>query len=247
MELQEFFSQNQRVALAFSGGTDSAYLLYAARKAGTQVAAYFIKTFFQPNFELKDAQRLSAELGVELTVLEVDVLADENVAANPNNRCYYCKTTLFRRLCKRAAADGYPLVIDGTNASDDAEDRPGMWALRELGIRSPLRELGITKAEVRRRSREAGLFTWDKPAYACLATRIPTGEQITCEKLQRVEEAEKALFSLGFSNFRVRLLGEHARLQLPVEQMERVIREHTRIQDELAPWFDSVLLDLQAR
>jgi len=247
MNLQEFFKQHPKVALAFSGGADSAYLLYAARKAGAQVRPCFLKTPFQPAFELADARRLAGELGVELTVLELDVLADETVAANPIDRCYHCKRRLFTALCRWAEGEGLPLVIDGTNASDDADDRPGMRAIRQLGVRSPLRECGITKAEVRRLSREAGLFTWDKPAYACLATRVPTGEAITAEKLARVEAAEAALFDLGFTDFRVRLLGGAARLQLPGAQMARALDMRETIRAALAPWFEAVLLDLRER
>ena len=166
---------------------DSAYLLYAGVQAGADIRPYYIKTAFQPRFERDDALRLAGELGVEVTVLELDALADPRVAANPAERCYYCKQNLFRALKARAAADGYTVLLDGTNASDEAGDRPGMRALRELEVRSPLRECGLTKADIRRLSREAGLFTWDKPAYACLATRIPTGEAITGEILARVD------------------------------------------------------------
>ena len=205
MELKEFFRQCPRVALGFSGGVDSAYLLYAALEHGAQVKPYFVKTAFQPRFELEDARRLCAQLGVELTVLELDVLAVPCVAENPPDRCYHCKRALFGRLRQQALADGYTVLIDGTNASDDAGDRPGMRALGELSVRSPLRECGITKAQVRALSKEAGLFTWDKPAYACLATRVPTGEAIAPETLQKVEAAEEALFSLGYSDLRVRV------------------------------------------
>ena len=175
MTLEQFFQENPRCALGFSGGVDSAYLLYAGVKAGADIRPYFIKTAFQPSFELADAQKLAEGLGVEVTVLELDALADPRVAANPADRCYFCKQNLFRTLKERAIADGYPVLLDGTNASDEAGDRPGMRALAELSVRSPLRECGLTKAEIRARSREAGLFTWDKPAYACLATRVPAG------------------------------------------------------------------------
>lgn len=190
MTLNEFFAAHPKCALGFSGGVDSAYLLYAGVLAGADIHPYYIKTAFQPRFERDDALRLAGELGVEVTVLELDALADPQVAANPAERCYYCKQNLFRALKARAAADGYAVLLDGTNASDEAGDRPGMRALRELEVRSPLRECGLTKADIRRLSREAGLFTWDKPAYACLATRIPTGEAITGEILARVEGAE---------------------------------------------------------
>lgn len=247
MTLEQFFQENPRCALGFSGGVDSAYLLYAGVKAGADIRPYFIKTAFQPAFELADAQKLAAGLGVEVTVLELDALADPQVAANPADRCYYCKQNLFRTLKERAIADGYPVLLDGTNASDEAGDRPGMRALTELSVRSPLRECGLTKAEIRARSREAGLFTWDKPAYACLATRVPAGEAITAETLARVEGAEDALFRLGYTDFRVRVFHGAARLQLPLGQMERAVREAETIQAALKPYFTPILLDLEGR
>ncbi len=247
MTLEQFFQENPRCALGFSGGVDSAYLLYAGVKAGADIKPYFIKTAFQPAFELADAQKLAEGLGVEVTVLELDALADPRVAANPADRCYYCKQNLFRTLKDRAIADGYPVLLDGTNASDEAGDRPGMRALAELSVRSPLRECGLTKAEIRARSREAGLFTWDKPAYACLATRVPAGEAITADLLARVEGAEDALFRLGYTDFRVRVFHSAARLQLPRGQMERAVREAEELRQALKPYFTPILLDLEGR
>ena len=139
------------------------------------------------------------------------------------------------------------MLIDGTNASDDAADRPGMAALRELSVRSPLRECGITKDEVRALSREAGLFTWNKPAYACLATRIPTGETITPEKLQKTERAEAFLESLGFRDFRVRLMDGSAKLQLREEQFPLLLEKRKTINDKLKTDYRSVVLDLEVR
>ena len=247
MTLEQFFQENPRCALGFSGGVDSAYLLYAGVKARADIKPYFIKTAFQPAFELADAQKLAEGLGVEVTVLELDALADPRVAANPADRCYYCKQNLFRTLKERAIADGYPVLLDGTNASDEAGDRPGMRALAELSVRSPLRECGLTKAEIRACSREAGLFTWDKPAYACLATRVPAGEAITAETLARVEGAEDALFRLGYTDFRVRVFHSAARLQLPRGQMERAVREAEELRQALKPYFTPILLDLEGR
>ena len=247
MTLEQFFQENPRCALGFSGGVDSAYLLYAGVRAGADIRPYFIKTAFQPAFELADARKLAEGLGVEVTVLELDALADPRVAANPADRCYYCKQNLFRTLKDRAIADGYPVLLDGTNASDEAGDRPGMRALAELSVRSPLRECGLTKAEIRARSREAGLFTWDKPAYACLATRVPAGEAITADLLARVEGAEDALFRLGYTDFRVRVFHSAARLQLPRGQMERAVREAEELRQALKPYFTPILLDLEGR
>ena len=247
MTLKEFFEQVPRAAVAFSGGTDSALVLWAARQYGKEVGAYYVHTAFQPAFELADARRLASELDVPLTVVEVNVLGVPEAAANGLRRCYYCKRALFTALWQAARADGHTVLLDGTNASDDAGDRPGMQALRELEVRSPLRECGLTKDQVRQLSREAGLFTWDKPAYACLATRVPTGTAITREALERVERGEDALFRLGFTDFRVRLLGDAARIQVPAEQMERAAALHQEITQALGADFSAVLLDLAGR
>ncbi len=247
MELCDFFREHPRAALGFSGGVDSSYLLYAAVRCGADVRPYFIKTAFQPQFELDDALRLAAQLGVEVVVLPLDILSEPVVTANPADRCYHCKARLFRTLQKQAIADGYSLLIDGTNASDDAGDRPGMRALCELSVRSPLRECGLTKAEIRRLSKEAGLFTWDKPAYACLATRIPAGTAIDGETLRRVEGAENALGALGFADFRVRVFHGAARIQLRPEQMQRALAERETILKTIEPYFNTVLLDLAGR
>lgn len=247
MKLNEFLKQNPRFALAFSGGTDSSYLLYAAKAAGCDVRPYLIRSPFQPQFELDDARRVVESLGLSLTVVTFDILQDPDVRSNPPDRCYFCKKALFTQLWERSRSDGYDLLCDGTNASDDEGDRPGMRALRELDVRSPLRECGLTKPEIRGLSREAGLFTGDKPAYACLATRIPAGTEITAPLLQKVERAENTLFELGFSDFRVRYFGGAAKLQFPEEQFQNAIERRTKIVSALAPDFDAVLLDLSPR
>jgi len=247
MTLQAFFQANPRAALAFSGGVDSAYLLWAGRHWGCDLTAYYVRTAFQPEFEYEDARRLAEEVGVPLRVVEADILSVPLAAANGPDRCYHCKRALFALLWEAARRDGHTLLLDGTNASDDAGDRPGMRALRELEVRSPLRECGLTKAEIRAQSKKAGLFTWNKPAYACLATRIPTGTAITAGDLERVEAAEGALFALGFTDFRVRLLSGAARIQLPADQWDRVSEQREAIREALSPQFDAVLLDLETR
>ncbi len=247
MELQEFFSQHPRVALAFSGGVDSAYLLYAAVQCGAQVRPYYVKTAFQPQFEYEDALRLADQLGVSMKTICLNPLDDPLVAANPGNRCYYCKRHIFTAITQAAREEGLPLLLDGTNASDQADDRPGMQALRELEILSPLRLCGLTKAEIRRRSREAGLFTWDKPAYACLATRIPTGTAITLEDLRRTEQCEAFLMELGFSGFRIRLMDGCARLEMPEAQFPMLLAHREAVLERLKKDYPRVLLDLEAR
>ena len=211
MTLNEFFSIHPKAALGFSGGVDSAYLLYAAVRNGAQVQPYFVKTPFQPEFELRDARRLAAELK------------------------------------ERALSDGFSLFLDGTNASDDWGDRPGMKALKELEIRSPLRECGLIKEEIRRLSKEAGLFTWNKPSYACLATRFPTGTGLTEENLQKVEQAESALAEMGFSDYRVRVCQGAARLQFPEKQWLRAAENREKICEAVKPFFYTILLDMEVR
>lgn len=247
MDLQDFFRENPKAAVAFSGGVDSAYLLYAAKAAGADVRAYYVKTVFQPQFELEDAKRLCGELSVDLKILTADVLADGAVRDNPPDRCYHCKKKIFTTISNAASEDGFGMLLDGTNASDEEGDRPGMRALRELSVRSPLRECGLTKEKIRRLSREAGLFTWEKPAYACLATRIPTGEEITAKKLKATEKAEDYLFSLGFTDFRVRRFGGAARLQFPAGQLARALERREEIVKELGQYYQAVLLDMEAR
>lgn len=247
MELSTFFQQHPQGALALSGGVDSALLAWAAGRWGSGWRAYFAHTAFQPAHELTDAQALARLCGLPLTVLEVDVLSDPQVAANPARRCYFCKRALFSAIAQAAKEDGLSLIADGTNASDQADDRPGMAALAELGVRSPLRECGLTKADVRRLSREAGLPTWDKPAYACLATRVPTGTPLSADQLHRVELGEAVLSDLGFWDFRLRLRNNGALLQVTEPQLSLALEKRQEITERLTPLFAEVSLDLRAR
>lgn len=247
MNLQDFFAQHPSGALAYSGGTDSSLLVWAARQYGKDWRAYYVNSVFQPGFELADAKKLAEQCGMPMTVIEADVLSDPAVAANPEDRCYHCKRAVFGLILGRAAADGYSLVIDGTNASDDASDRPGMRALQEMKVLSPLRECGLSKSDVRAMSREAGLFTWDKPSYACLATRIPAGTALTAEALKRVENGENILFSMGFQDFRIRVRGQIALIQLPERQFSQAMERRLELLERLRPLFPVVSLDLNAR
>lgn len=247
MELKTYFKQNPKVALGFSGGVDSSYLLYAGLHYGANIKPYFIKTAFQPEFEFEDARKMADALGADLTIIQYDVLKEPRVTENSDIRCYFCKTALFSTLKKRALADGYTVLLDGTNASDDVDDRPGMRALGELSVHSPLRICGLTKQDVRRLSKEAGLFTWNKPAYACLATRVPTDEEITEEKLIKVEMSEAWLFANGFTDFRVRLMQDAARLEIRADQMPALLEKRETVLQALSTYFDYVTLDLKAR
>ena len=247
MTLEEFFTTNPQVAIAFSGGVDSAYLLYAAKKYAQNVRAYYVKTAFQPQFELNDALRLADELQADMSVIELNILEDVTITSNPSNRCYYCKNVIFSNILSHAKSDGYDVILDGTNASDDAGDRPGMKALQELHVLSPLRLCELTKNDIRRLSKEAGLFTYDKPSYACLATRIPTGQIIDAETLRRTEAAEDYLFSLGFTDFRVRSIGTTAKLQVKPNDFNCVLEYREQIINELKKYNSSVCLDLEER
>lgn len=247
MRLDDFFKVNNRVAIAFSGGVDSAYLLAEAVRAGAEVRAYYVRSAFQPAFERMDARRLAEAEGAALSEIRLDILSDETIASNPEDRCYHCKLRIMSAICEAAQEDGFSVVCDGTNASDDIDDRPGSRALRELGIVSPLRECGITKDEIRKRSREMGLDVWDKPAYACLATRIPCGEIITAEKLRRTEEAETALSGMGFRDFRVRMRGGSALVQIKEDQLADALSEEDDIRSALSGLYDSVEIDEKPR
>lgn len=244
-ELLNWFKQNNKAAIAFSGGTDSSLVWYAALEAGADVKAYMVKSEFQPKFELEDAKCVEKWLGEKglnpkFEVLYVSALEDENITSNPDDRCYYCKRLMMQTVREAAERDGYELLVDGTNASDAEEERPGMRATGELGVRSPLRELGCSKQQIRRLAEDAGLPTADKPAYACLATRIRTGEAITADKLSVSESAEAYLYSLGFRDFRVRMQGEDALIQVRPEQEEKLAAEFEAIECRLGAMYSHI-------
>lgn len=247
MNLEMFFDEYAEVAIAFSGGVDSAYLLYEAHKYARRVKAYYVKSQFQPQFEHDDALRFASEIGVDIEVINANVLEVEDVVCNPSNRCYFCKRVIMSSILAKAREDGFHILLDGTNASDDMSDRPGGKALEELRILSPLRLCGLTKDVIRQCSREAGLFTSEKPAYACLATRIPTGMRITAELLDRTEEAEAFMMDLGFSDFRIRTRGENALIQIRGSQMELFDKNRQKIYDKLGKMYQEVQLDSKVR
>ena len=247
MELRDFFQECPKVALGFSGGVDSAYLLYAALDHGAQVRPYFIKTAFQPQFELEDARRLCAQLGVELTVVELDVLQIPGVAENPPDRCYHCKRALFGRLRQQALADGYTVLIDGTNASDDAGNRPGMRALGSCPCARPCGSAASPRPRCGLSPKRRGCLPGTSPPTPAWPPGCPPGRPSPPETLRKVEAAEEALFSLGYSDLRVRVFHGAARLQLPGQQLEQAAKEREAILQALAPWFDTVLLDLKER
>ena len=247
MELREFFEEYPEVAIAFSGGVDSAYLLYAAVKYAKRTTAYFIKMQFCPEFELNDAKKLAGELNVDFKIIETDVLQNKQICMNDKKRCYYCKKLIMETIKEEAKKDGYDVVLDGTNASDDIGDRPGMRALNELRILSPLKICGLTKDKIRLLSKEANLFTESKPAYACLATRIPSGVYIDNALLVKTEKAEEYLHSLGFSDFRIRYYNKNAKIELKENQFSLLMEKRKDILDTLKQYYEGVFLDLEGR
>ncbi|MDU7216804.1 MAG: ATP-dependent sacrificial sulfur transferase LarE [Dialister sp.] len=207
------------LAVAFSGGVDSTYLLHEAAKAGKgKVTALIMKTPSVPERELDEAVAFCKSRGISFFVLPADPFSAAGFRENGRDRCYICKHFLFSALLEKAKEEGIPFVADGTNADDRKEFRPGLRALKELDIRSPLAEAGLTKKEIRELSEKEGLPTWNKPSFSCLATRFPYGEELTVEKLRRTEAAENLLAELGFTQRRVRVHGNLARIEvLPAE------------------------------
>ena len=236
------------VAVAFSSGFDSSFLLKAAHEVlKSKVLAVTVHSNSFPAIEKKEAKEFCIRQGIRQAVCEFDELAVPGFSQNPPNRCYLCKRELFRSIQKTAWEKGISHVAEGSNQDDEKDYRPGMQAIAELGILSPLREAGLTKEEIRFLSREYGLPTWNKPSFACLSSRFAYGESITREKLQMVEEAEQLLWRLGFSQVRVRVHGTLARIEIPKEEFYRLISEEKRnqITERLkAAGFSYVTLDL---
>ena len=248
--LHELLRGIGRAAVAFSGGVDSALLAAEAHDVlGGESAAVTIVSPLLPADEREDALRLARGLKLNHFVVEMDELSDPAFAVNPSDRCYICKRMRFLRMAEWARERGFPWLLDGSNADDSRDYRPGMRALAELdGVRSPLLEAGLTKAEIRTLSRERGLFTWNKPAKACLASRIPYGEPVTREGLARVEAAERFLAGILPPNaqFRVRSHGDLARIEAGREELPLLLEAADSIHDALqGAGFRYVTLDLK--
>ncbi len=228
--LQKLLRGLERVIVAYSGGADSAFLLRAAVETlgPEKVLAVIGDSPSYPSREGQEALRLAEEMGVPTRVIQTGEMQDPLYAANPGNRCYYCKHALFSQILSIAEAEGYGAVLDGNNADDTGDLRPGLQAARELGVRSPLLEAGLTKAEVRELSRAYGLPTWNKPASACLSSRIPYGTPITPETLHRIEQAEDILRDLNFGQVRVRHHGTLARIEVSPDEIARLMDERVR-------------------
>jgi uncharacterized protein len=223
--LLEIITAQGSAAVAFSGGVDSSFLCYAAVAAlGPRALAITVVSPMLPKSEIEWAKQAARKAGIEHIFIEESEIDDE-VAKNPRERCYFCKKIEFGGILAAAKERGIAAVLDGSNYDDLSDFRPGLRALSELRIISPLREAGLTKAEIRELSRRFALPTWDKPAFACLASRIPYGEEITKEKLARIEKAEDLLRSSGFRQFRVRSHGDIARIETAPEERRRFFDE----------------------
>lgn len=246
-KLKEILKDLESLAVAFSGGVDSTFLLKVAYMVlQDKVIGITVNSAIHPRWEVESAKELAKLIGVRHIVLDVDIFREDKIISNPPERCYYCKLDVFSLIKETAKHYGIDNIADGSNADDVGDYRPGMRALKELGILSPLMEAGLRKAEIRELSKELGLPTWNKPALACLATRIPYNTRITKEVLSMIEEGENFLRSLGFTQVRLRHLDNLAKIEVLPEDMPKLLELKDTIIEKLkAIGYTYITLDLE--
>ncbi len=246
--LTENLQKLESLAVAFSSGVDSTFLLKAAHQTlGDRVLAVTVQSNSFPKRELQEAKEFCEKEKIRQVVVPFDELQVPGFSQNPPERCYLCKKEMFRNIVKTANEYGFIHVAEGSNLDDEGDYRPGMRAIAQMQIVSPLREAGFTKREIRQLSREYGIATWEKPSFACLSSRFAYGESITKDKLVMVEQAEQLLWELGFSQVRVRVHGTLARIEVPEEEFSQILIEENRksMIDQLKAFgFSYVTMDL---